>query len=158
MNINWWKLTWITGIFLLVFGFWVVVSLAVHELASRSDTTSFSDAAAFGDSFGAVNALFAGFAFAGMIIALYLQRQQFKEQQEQNRVVILLQKTSWNFKERNWSSRDKSWDGLQTRRKNHERLLHSKSICSGSLRLFRQQRRSPRPLAGGSAPRRSFPK
>ncbi len=52
----------------------------------------FWDAAQFGDSFGAANALFAGLAFAGVIIALYLQRHEFREEQSQNREVMEMQR------------------------------------------------------------------
>jgi len=37
----------------------------------------------FGDMFGAVNALFSGLAFAGVIIALYLQKQELSLQREE---------------------------------------------------------------------------
>jgi len=38
------------------------------------------NAGAFGDSFGAVNALFSGLAFLGVILAIVLQRQELIEQ------------------------------------------------------------------------------
>ena len=37
----------------------------------------------FGDMFGAVNALFSGLAFAGVILAILLQRQELKLQREE---------------------------------------------------------------------------
>ena len=37
----------------------------------------------FGDSFGAINALFAGFAFAGVIYAILLQREELRLQREE---------------------------------------------------------------------------
>ena len=42
-----------------------------------------ADAAAFGDMFGAVNTLFAGLAFAGVIYAIILQQQELKLQREE---------------------------------------------------------------------------
>lgn len=36
----------------------------------------------FGDTFGALNALFTGLAFAGVIIAILLQRESIKQQNE----------------------------------------------------------------------------
>ena len=40
----------------------------------------------FGDSFGAVNALFSGLAFAGLIYALYLQRTELQLQRDELRL------------------------------------------------------------------------
>ena len=40
----------------------------------------------FGDSFGAVNALFSGLAFAGLISALYLQRTELQLQRDELRL------------------------------------------------------------------------
>ena len=37
----------------------------------------------FGDMFGAVNALFSGLAFAGIIVAIMMQREDLKLQQEE---------------------------------------------------------------------------
>ncbi len=37
----------------------------------------------FGDSFGGLNALFAGLAFAGVIVALFMQRKELKLQREE---------------------------------------------------------------------------
>jgi hypothetical protein len=37
----------------------------------------------FGDMFGAINTLFSGFAFIGIIYAIYLQQEQLKTQQEE---------------------------------------------------------------------------
>ncbi|MCQ2224314.1 MAG: putative phage abortive infection protein [Paludibacteraceae bacterium] len=41
------------------------------------------DRGAFGDMFGALNALFSGLAFAGMIVALNLQRKEFELQRKE---------------------------------------------------------------------------
>lgn len=43
---------------------------------------SMSSAAALGDSFGIINALFSGLAFAGLIITVQLQRQELRESRE----------------------------------------------------------------------------
>ena len=51
-----------TGVLLV----WIVTALVIHCLAD--------DPGKFGDMFGAVNALFSGLAFAGLIYAIYLQR------------------------------------------------------------------------------------
>jgi hypothetical protein len=41
-----------------------------------------NEAGPFGDMFGALNALFSGLAFAGLIIAILLQREELKLQRQ----------------------------------------------------------------------------
>ena len=61
---------------LLVFSLWF---WNYYYLIDREE----SDRGTFGDMFGAVNAVFSGLAFAGIIISLYLQRIDLKSQKEQ---------------------------------------------------------------------------
>lgn len=68
---------------LLVIGLWL---FAYFSLRGREAT----DRGTFGDMFGAVNALFSGLAFAGIIITIFLQsnelslqRQELKETREE---------------------------------------------------------------------------
>ena len=42
-----------------------------------------SDRGAFGDMFGVVNALFSGLAFAGILIALYMQKHELELQRKE---------------------------------------------------------------------------
>ncbi|WP_298767353.1 putative phage abortive infection protein [uncultured Polaribacter sp.] len=67
---------------LLVLGLWIWNWLALNEYPEDTRGTH-------GDMFGAVNAIFSGLAFAGIIISLYLQRidlkNQFKEIKQTNR-------------------------------------------------------------------------
>ena len=42
-----------------------------------------TDRGAFGDKFGAVNALFSGLAFAGLIVTLLYQKEELKLQREE---------------------------------------------------------------------------
>ena len=51
--------------------FWLIVSRSIVEDVSRS---------AFGDVFGAVDTLFAGLAFAGLIYAIILQSKELRLQ------------------------------------------------------------------------------
>jgi hypothetical protein len=44
---------------------------------------SFEDRGSFGDMFGAVNALFSGFALFGIILSIYIQRQELGTQKEE---------------------------------------------------------------------------
>ena len=60
---------------IIVFGFWFInYHFLVGDTVNRGT---------FGDMFGAVNAVFSGLAFAGIIISLYLQRIDLKTQKEQ---------------------------------------------------------------------------
>lgn len=63
-----------------VAGLWLTCTLAIYWLFPDWQTRGTA-----GDSFGAVNALFSGLAFAGVIYALNLQRKQLKDQQEEMR-------------------------------------------------------------------------
>jgi len=47
---------------------WVLIPLCIEKPADRGY---------FGEQFGAVNALFSGFAFAGIIYTIYIQRKEF---------------------------------------------------------------------------------
>lgn len=57
---------WVLSAFLIVFGL-----------------DNWSDRGTFGDLFGAVNALFSGLAFAGLIYAIVLQKRDLKMQREE---------------------------------------------------------------------------
>jgi hypothetical protein len=48
----------------------------------------------FGDMFGAINALFSGFAFFGLVIAIVLQKQELEEQRKEIRESRLAQQQS----------------------------------------------------------------
>ena len=59
------------GVIFLCFLFFVAMWFSLQDLVKLGQ---------FGDTFGALNALFAGFAFGGLIIALHLQRLEIKHQ------------------------------------------------------------------------------
>ena len=69
---------WVLGSGLLILGLWsgcwLFAGFYFEELQQRGQ---------FGDMFGAVNALFAGLAFAGVIGAIILQRNELKLQREE---------------------------------------------------------------------------
>ncbi len=75
-------------VLILVVGIW----LAVGFFLPQRLYPAISDAAAFGDSFGCVNSLFASLAFAFIAIALILQIKETRDnaltQAEQGRVVL----------------------------------------------------------------------
>jgi hypothetical protein len=63
---------------LTIVGVQVAAGLAMVVLIPESDKRG-----QFGDMFGVVNALFSGFAFAGVIYAVLLQREDLKLQREE---------------------------------------------------------------------------
>jgi hypothetical protein len=65
---------WIVIISVILIAFYISVYLCINNAGDRGT---------FGDTFGAVNALFSGLAFAGMYVALTLQRKEFKLQREE---------------------------------------------------------------------------
>lgn len=77
----------VVSVLLIVIGLWLLIGFLPQRLY-----TSLSDAAAFGDSFGCVNSLFASLAFAFVAMALILQirevRDNARTQAEQGRVQL----------------------------------------------------------------------
>ena len=75
---------WIFAVFAAVIGLWALAWYAiVRFIPSNPNAGRFSDRGQFGDMFGAVNALFAGLAFAGVICTLWLQRKELEQTQDQ---------------------------------------------------------------------------
>jgi len=64
-------------VFLLVLGLWAA---SWYLLLNTKYFADWPERAMFGDMFGAVNALFSGFAFAGVIIALVMQKRELELQ------------------------------------------------------------------------------
>ncbi|MFC5455358.1 hypothetical protein [Prosthecobacter fluviatilis] len=58
----------------------IVIIVALWALSGFLITWGSSNPGTFGDMFGAVNALFSGLAFLGVIFAIVLQYQELKEQ------------------------------------------------------------------------------
>lgn len=75
-----------TGVFIGIASVLVVIvlwgiswSLIIHSACFKD----WSERAAFGDMFGAISALFSGFAFAGIIITIYLQTKELELQRKE---------------------------------------------------------------------------
>tara|TARA_R110002012_G_scaffold263456_1_gene446325 strand:- start:164847 stop:165986 length:1140 start_codon:yes stop_codon:yes gene_type:complete len=66
----------ILGSIIIVIIFWLINMVSLGYMNSTERGT-------LGDMFGAVNAIFSGLAFAGIIISLYMQRIDLKNQQKQ---------------------------------------------------------------------------
>lgn len=75
-NNNLWLTLLLAGFVVLIMWLlsWVFIDLYISDTTSRGT---------FGDKFGAVNALFSGFAFAGLIVTLLYQKEELKLQREE---------------------------------------------------------------------------
>jgi len=73
---------WILSSILLVVSLW---SLSWFLIVKSEILLVWSDRGTFGDMFGAVNSLFSGLAFAGIIIALIFQKQELTLQRKELR-------------------------------------------------------------------------
>ena len=65
--------------FVIVISLWITNLLYGLSLSPESENTR----GIFGDMFGAVNAVFSGLAFAGIILSLYMQRIELKIQRKE---------------------------------------------------------------------------
>lgn len=70
--------TWMLILFVIVVGLWIGYQIAIPyffpDLGERGQ---------FGDMFGAINALFAGLAFAGIVLAIILQKNELSLQRQE---------------------------------------------------------------------------
>lgn len=74
-DVKWWPLI---ALLVSVFAVWAISWIFVVDLIPDPSGRS-----AFGDMFGAVNSLFSGLAFAGVIYAILLQRKELKMQRQE---------------------------------------------------------------------------
>lgn len=93
------KKTWIlTKMIILVLVVWIVSAMLIIW-----QIDNWSDRGTFGDLFGAVNALFSGLAFAGLIYTIVLQKRELALQRSeiaQNRVELKKTATSQKHAEK----------------------------------------------------------
>ena len=66
------------GIVIFVFVFWIATPLVVYLIFPDWEISG-----QFGDVFGSINALFSGLAFAGLIYAILLQKNELSLQREE---------------------------------------------------------------------------
>jgi hypothetical protein len=71
--------------FLLVAGFWLIYFGLILLIAVKNDALSIATMGQAGDSFGPLNALFSGLAFAALIISLHRQEQEIRQIKANNR-------------------------------------------------------------------------
>lgn len=76
---------WAVGAAGFVIIIWVLSGVLIYKYipATTSSSSPWTERGTFGDMFGAVNALFSGLAFAGVIIAIFLQRKELEFQREE---------------------------------------------------------------------------
>ena len=72
-KVRWWP--WLIGVIAVYIGYWYVIWI--------SGWFSELEKGKFGDTFGALNALFAGLAFAGVIYAILLQQKELALQRKE---------------------------------------------------------------------------
>ena len=77
MKKHWTYIAWLFVVFLIVLLIW-----GGSYLIICSYIEGWPERGQFGDLFGAVNALFSGLAFAGLIITIWLQRRDLQYQRE----------------------------------------------------------------------------
>jgi hypothetical protein len=75
--ISWWPLLAI--VVFIILAWWFTPPLTDWMMSGRD----FKNRGVFGDTFGAVNALFSGLAFAGLFYAILLQRAELEAQREE---------------------------------------------------------------------------
>jgi len=75
---NWTFSITVVIVVILVVVLWILTPIAVTSLYPELDKSG-----QFGDLFGTINALFSGLAFAGIIAAILLQRQELQLQREE---------------------------------------------------------------------------
>lgn len=74
-------------IFTCVLILWLLTPVGVHLVVKGADGADLAAARGqFGDLYGSINALFSGLAFAGVLVALLLQRQELRLQREELRL------------------------------------------------------------------------
>lgn len=76
------KFRW-SPLLLLFVGVLVVWALAWYLLVQSAHLPSWGERGTFGDMFGAVNALFSGLAFGGVIFAILMQRRELELQRHE---------------------------------------------------------------------------
>lgn len=71
---------WLFTIILFVcIGYFILIYCCLFQRPKENTLTGWENLAHFGDSFGALSAVFSGLAFAGLLYTIYLQRQDTSE-------------------------------------------------------------------------------
>ena len=72
------------GLFFIVFCLWILSWYLIDTfIISNNQTSNQIVRGVFGDKFGAINALFSGLAFAGIIFTIFLQKRELTFQREE---------------------------------------------------------------------------
>jgi len=81
-KIRFWKKRPMRVVFTTVISLWLLC-LLLMSVGFYWDSEPWAHRGQFGDMFGAINALFSGFAFGGIILTILLQRQELKLQRKE---------------------------------------------------------------------------
>ncbi len=82
-NSKWKYVRIFVGVALFVIVLWITNCLLLVDNTDPETNNSLGDRGTFGDMFGAVNALFSGLAFAGLIVTLIMQHDELRLQREE---------------------------------------------------------------------------
>lgn len=76
----------VSAVFLVVVALWLLTPIVTSKIVAGLDANTMAMRGQLGDLFGSINALFSGLAFAGVVIAIWLQREELKLQREELRL------------------------------------------------------------------------
>ncbi len=99
------------GLYKLLIGVFVVWLISIFIVPFIY--TELNDRALFGDSFGVINSLFSGFAFAGIIYTILLQRKELSLQRKELRETREELKRSANAQEKSETQQRRQSENLK---------------------------------------------
>jgi hypothetical protein len=85
------KISKIAKLFFYVFGIILIITLlfsAYGFIIYQTFNGSWEKSGVFGDTFGAINAVFSSLAFLGIVISLIIQREDIRQQQLSNKLQV----------------------------------------------------------------------
>jgi hypothetical protein len=103
------------GLFVAVFGAWCLSWWFIDRCLYLDNTTE-ADAhrGQFGDKFGAINSLFSGLAFAGIIFTIFLQKRELSLQRQELKDTREELKRSANAQEKSQIALDMQAENMKT--------------------------------------------
>ncbi|MBX2914094.1 MAG: hypothetical protein KF856_02360 [Cyclobacteriaceae bacterium] len=103
-------------VFGVVIGFWALSWFLVVWLIKPDENQVWAVRGQFGDMFGAINALFSGLAFAGVILTILLQREELRAQKEELRLNTEALNAQKNEMNAQWKELEKQNSNLKRQR------------------------------------------
>ncbi|MCI4568523.1 hypothetical protein [Lysobacter sp. CFH 32150] len=119
--------------FVIVLGIFAAFAISLLAAIWPIDLVSLANGGLFGDSFGALNALFSGLGFAGVLVTLMYQQRQLKIQQEElNSTQAELRRQSALFDQQKFD--DSFFQLLGLVRENLNSLMHRNAETKEEIR------------------------